>query len=54
MRYQNNFSTYTALFVYAGSAFMAQPTLASLFVHLVVLPAGLALTIWFAHREGRS
>jgi hypothetical protein len=52
MRYQNNFSTYCALVVWAGSAFMAQPTIASLVVHLIVLPCGLGLTVWFAHREG--
>lgn len=46
-------STFTALFALLLSAFMAQPTLASLVVHIFLL-AVLAINNWLAHWEGRN
>lgn len=46
-------SIYAAFGIWGSSGFMAQPTLASAFYHLVILPALLALAIWMARHEGR-
>jgi hypothetical protein len=51
--HHRNYSTYAALVSWGLAAFMAQPTLASLFAHLVLNSAVLAAVIWLAHREGR-
>lgn len=50
-KFHQRFSTYMAFGVWGVTGFMAQPTLGSLFVHLVVTPAMLTLTIVIAHRE---
>lgn len=47
-------STYAALAAWGVTGFMAQPTIASGFVHLVISPMILALVVWLAHHEGRS
>lgn len=47
-----NLSSYAALVSWGLSAFMAQPTLASLFAHIVLNSIVLAVVIWLAHREG--
>lgn len=44
-------STYTAFAVWGATGFMAQPTIASLAVHALLVPCLLALTIWLAHHE---
>jgi hypothetical protein len=46
-------STYLALGVWGATGFMAQPTLASLVVHMLVSPILLGATIFAAHYEGR-
>jgi len=46
-------STYLAALSWGSMGFMAQPTFASLLVHLTNLVI-LALIIWLAHWEGRS
>ena len=48
-----HWSTYSAFAVVVAASFMAQPTLASLFVLLFIIPALVCLTIWLAHREGK-
>ena len=47
----HRFSTYAALCVWGVTGFMAQPSLASMIVHLIVSPLMLAATIMIAHRE---
>lgn len=47
-------STYVALVVWGVTGFMAQPNLASLFVHLIVAPIALLVALWLAHYEGRK
>lgn len=47
-------SVYAALLVWGSSGFMAQPTIASGFYHILIIPLLLAGVIWLAHREGRS
>lgn len=46
-------STYLATLSWASMGFMAQPTLASLAVHVGNLGV-LALVVWLAHWEGRK
>lgn len=52
-RAHRRWSTYLALGVWGATGFMAQPTLASLVVHMVVSPLLLAATIFVAHHESR-
>jgi len=52
MKAHTRLSTYTAFAVWGAAAFMAQPSIASLAVHFVVLPLLIVATIWLAHREG--
>lgn len=47
-------STYGGLTVWGAAAFMAQPSLASLFEHMVILPVLIAGTIWLAHHEVKT
>ncbi|MDB5608126.1 MAG: hypothetical protein JWP25_5026 [Bradyrhizobium sp.] len=47
-------SVYAALLVWGSSGFMAQPTIASGFYHILIIPLLLAGVIWLAHREGRA
>ena len=49
-----NWSTYSAFAVVIAASFMAQPTLASLFVLLFIIPLLMCLTIWLARHEGRK
>jgi hypothetical protein len=50
-KFHQRFSTYMAFGVWGVTGFIAQPTLGSLFVHLIVTPVMLTLTIVIAHRE---
>ncbi len=47
-------STYLALGVWGATGFMAQPSLASLVVHLIISPALLVAVVTVAHWEGRK
>lgn len=47
-------STYGAFGIWGSTGFMAQPTFASLVVHIALVPALLALTLWLAHHEGKA
>lgn len=47
-------STYVALAAWGATGFMAQPTFASLIVHIVVTPVLLVGVIWLARHEGRN
>lgn len=49
MPMKNRLSHWTAVGVFGCSAFMAQPTLASLVVHVVMIGL-LALNNWLCHR----
>ena len=46
-------STYLAIVVWGCSAFMAQPTFASLVVHIILIGM-LGILLWLAHWEGRN
>lgn len=47
-------STIIALIIWGATGFMAQPTIASLFVHILLVPCFLALLVWIAHWEGHK
>lgn len=47
-------STYTAFAIWGATGFMAQPTLASGVVHLILVPPMLFLNNWLSRREGQN
>lgn len=46
-------SSALALALWGITGFMAQPTLASVMIHLLMVPVLLMLMLWLAHWEGR-
>lgn len=47
-------SSALAVVVWGMASFMAQPTVASVMIHLLLLPIVLMLMLWLAHWEGRN
>jgi len=47
-------STYGAFAIWGSTGFMAQPSLASLAVHILLVPVLLVGTLWLAHHEARK